>query len=467
VPDQVRRSGKFSREGIEYSMAQWYPKLCNYDYQGWHAHPYVAREFYGIWGDYEVNITIPSKYVVAGTGTLINKDEIGHGYSDYKSKEDKLTYKFRAENVHDFVWAADPDYTQIVHQAHDGTTLRFFYQPGDKTNEVWKKLPAIMDEALREIEIRYGQYPYKEYSFIQGGDGGMEYPMATLITGERSLISLVGVSVHEWMHTWFQMVMASNEALHPWMDEGFTSYGSEEVMNYLTLKQLIPGTVVDNPHLDAVKGYLNFASGGTEEPLSTHSDHYQTNTAYGVGSYTKGEVFLEQLRYIIGEDAFDKTMLRYYDTWKYKHPNPNDFIRVAEKVSGLELDWYKEYMVNTTHKVDYSVNDMSGKLISLRRDGLMIMPIDVTIKYKDGKTERYYIPLDLMRGEKKGDRFYSDFKVAPDWTWTHPTYDLKIDRKVSDIDKIEIDESQRLIDADRSNNKYPRPMVVKQAVEKE
>ncbi len=463
VPLQVRRSGRFNKEGIEYSMAQWYPKMCNYDYQGWHATPYVAREFYGIWGDYDVNITMPSNYVIAATGVLQNAAEIGYGYgsTEIKDRPKKHTWSFKANNVHDFVWAADPDYTQIVHKAYNGTTIRFFYQPGEKTTENWQKLPVIVDEALKYIEKRYGKYPYPTYSFIQGGDGGMEYPMATLITGERSFNSLLGVAIHEWMHTWYQMILATNESLYPWMDEGFTSYAGAEVMNHLRSLKLIPGEVKANPHLESVKGLINFISGGLEEPLITHADHYVSNTAYGVGSYTKGEVFLEQLRYIIGVDAFDKTMLQYYNTWKFKHPNSNDFIRVAEKASGLELDWFKEYYVNTTKTVDYSIDQYNGNLIVLRRIGEMFMPLDITITDTKDKIYKYYVPVDLMRGEKKGDVFFDGFKTLDDWTWTNPTYTFTPDVKISDIKLITIDISGRLVDVDRSNNIYPRPLSVK------
>jgi Peptidase family M1 domain len=467
VPLQIRRSGRNNAEGIEYSMAQWYPKMCNYDYQGWHANPYVAREFYGIWGDYDVQITMPKDYIIAATGILQNKEAIGYGYSDVDpvSRPDEMTWHFKAENVHDFVWAADPDYKQIVHKAHDGTIIRAFYQPGDRTTENWERLPAIMDEALKFINDKSGKYAFSEYSFIQGGDGGMEYPMATLITGERSLVSLVGVAIHEWMHSWYQMMLGTNEALYHWMDEGFTSYASNEVMNYLKLKKMIPGEPVQNPHLEDVNGYINFALSGREEPLLTHADHFLTNTAYGVASYTKGEVFLEQLRYIIGEQAFDQGMVQYFNTWKFKHPNPNDFIRIMEKASGLELDWFKEYFVHTTHTIDYDIESFAGKSAIIRKKGMMPMPLDITVKTKNGKEYFYHIPLDLMRGEKRGDRFYSNFKVMPDWSWAHPTYKLDLDQKLNDIETIEIDVSKRLADVDRSNNIYPRKMVQKLDVE--
>ncbi len=466
VPLQVRRSGRFSREGIEYSMSQWYPKMCNYDYQGWHANPYVGREFYGIFGEFDVKLTLPSNYIVAATGVLQNAGEAGYGYSSSEpvARPEKLTWHFKAKDVHDFVWAADPDYKQISLQEEGVPVIRCFFQPGDKTTDNWQKLPVIMAEAFRFINKKYGQYPYPEYSFIQGGDGGMEYPMATLITGERNLVSLVGVSVHELLHSWYQGILGSNEALYAWMDEGFTSYAGNEVMNHLKAKKLIPGETEANPHMEEVKGYINFALSGKEEPLSTHADHFMTNTAYGVGSYTKGEVFLEQLRYIIGETAFDKGMLMYFNAWKFKHPNANDFVRIMEKSSGLELDWFREYFVNTTQTIDYDIEDMRGKTVIIRRKGNMPMPLDITVRTKDGKEYKYYIPMEIMRGEKKGDRFFDRFKVMADWPWTHPTYSLNIDQNIRDIEKLEIDASQRLADTDRENNVYPRVMLQKDPV---
>ncbi|MEZ4986547.1 MAG: M1 family metallopeptidase [Saprospiraceae bacterium] len=311
VPLQIRRNGRDNKEGISYSMAQWYPKLCEYDEQGWHANPYIGREFYGIWGDFDVKITIDKNYLVAASGYLQNPDAVGGDYANGKTanaQNGKLTYHFVAPDVHDFMWAADPDYKRTTFTRKDGMVMEFFYQPGEKTNENWEKLPAIMDKAFDFINAHYGQYPYKKYAFVQGGDGGMEYPMGTLITGERSLVSLVGVSVHELMHSWYQMVLGSNESLYAWMDEGFTSYASDEVMNYLRQEGLIPGDPVADPHQDDLNGFLNFNKSGRAEPLSTHADHFYTNAGYGVGSYVKGSLFLYQLQYIM---AAKLSMLAY------------------------------------------------------------------------------------------------------------------------------------------------------------
>ncbi len=468
VPVQVRRSGRDNAEGISYSMSQWYPKLSEYDYQGWHANPYVGREFYGIWGDFDVSIKIDRKYTVAATGLVDNPEDMGHGYSDKNTKKkkflgkSKLNWRFKADNVHDFVWAADPDYTHFSKVTDAGTVLRYFFQNNEATKENWERLHTAMNEAEKFMNKKYGKYPYPTYAFIQGGDGGMEYPMATLITGERTYESLVGVAIHEWMHSWYQMVLASNEALYAWMDEGFTSHGSAEVMNYLRSKKLITGEVVDNPHYRTVRGYGRFAMSGREEQLSIHADHFATNQAYGVGAYTKGSVFLEQIKYIIGEEDYDKGMLRYYHDWKFKHPNPNDFIRVMEKVSGLELDWFKEYFVYTTRTIDYSIEDVSSAdnktTIQLKRVGEMPMPIDLSVVLRDGTVMNYYAPLRIMRGEKGNDQFSG--MVLPDWPWTHFDYTIEVDKPLSEIKQVLIDPSGRMADININNNIWPQDQPV-------
>lgn len=454
VPLQIRRSGRNNKEGIDYSMAQWFPKMCEYDKYGWEAHPYIGREFHGTWGDYDVKIKIDSDYVIGATGVLQNADEIGYGYSDYnpKKRSKKVTWHFIAENVIDFMWAADPDYTHTTYEAYNGTVMHFFYQPGEKTSENWEALPAIMDEALRFINKNFGEYAYPVYSFIQGGDGGMEYPMGTLITGERPMTSLVGVSVHEWMHSWYQMMLATNEALYPWMDEGFTSYASAEVMNHLRKKKLIPGDVVDNPQIRSVVGFANFTQSGLEEPLSTHSDHYITNSAYGTAAYTKGKLTLVQLSYLLGDDVMRKGLLRYFNTWKFKHPTPDDFFRVMEKTSGAELDWFKRYWVNTTQTMDYAIDTIVGDKVTLSKKGQFHMPLDIVVTTKKGDKHLYYIPNSLLRKDKAPEMKYDKVKTSKDWYWTNNTYTLQLKVDKDEIEMIEIDPSGRMLDVDRTNN---------------
>lgn len=461
VPLQVRRSGRDSQEGVRLSMSQWYPKMANYDEQGWHAQPYIGREFYGIFGNFDVKITIDKTYVLGGTGYLQNADEIGHGYEEEGTQVkpasgDDLTWHFKAPKVHDFMWAADPKYTHDKIQMENGITVHHLYIKGPKTQEVWGKLKEYTPKAISYLSEHFGQYPYQQFSVIQGGDGGMEYPMSTLITGERPLNSLVGVMVHELVHSWFHGVLGSNEGLYPWMDEGFTSFASALTMGEIfTVKKDGPQPF---PHSGSYQGYIRLAQSGLEEPLSTPADHYHTNTAYGAAAYSKGAVFLEQLGYIIGAENRDKGMLRYWDTWQFRHPNVNDIIRVMEKESGLELDWYKEYWVYSTKTIDYGIkaveeNTKKGTKITLERIGLMPMPIDLVITYTDGKQETIYLPLIIQRGEKPLEAGMPSRVLTQRWPWTNPTIELVLDRTKSAIKSVEIDPSGRMADINRDNNK--------------
>ena len=462
VPLQIRRSGRDNREGVEYSMTQWYPKLCEYDEQGWHANPYIAREFYGVWGDYDVKIRIDKKYVVAAGGYLQNPLEVGYGYENagetvQRPAGDQLTWHFKTPNVHDFAWAADPDYTHTKINADDGSVMHFFWQKGKGYDEQWAQLPAIMNKARNVMNERYGKYQYKEYAFIQGGDGGMEYPLATLITGNRPINSLVGVSVHEQLHSWYQMMLGSNESLYGWMDEGFTSYASEMVENELSRAGLLTGRVAEeNPFAGTYSAYTTLATSGKEEPLTTHADHFDSNYAYSLAAYVKGSVFLRQLEYIIGKQNFDRGLLRYFDTWKFKHPNTNDVIRVFEKQSGLELDWYKEDWVNTINTIDYAVKSVEAEgrkttRVVLERKGRMAMPLEVMVTYSDGDREIFYAPLESMRGAKPAeDR--SPRTVLPDHRWVDQTYEFDIPERAKKIAKVEIDPSFRMADIDLENN---------------
>lgn len=454
VPIQIRRSGRDNAEGISYSMTQWYPKIAEYDFQGWHAYQYVAREFHGVWGDFDVTISIDSSFTVAGTGVLQDADKIGHGYGKTASnpvrKDKNLKWRFVAKNVIDFAWAADPDYTHEKIKVPNGPDVHFFYQKNDKTISTWKSLQPIIGETFTFMNSHYGKYPYETYSVIQGGDGGMEYPMCTLVLGQGKLDGLAGTTVHEVAHSWFQAILASNEALHAWMDEGFADFASDEVLASITNTK--------NDHASSYKNYFTMGSSGMLEVPNQHSDHFVTNKGYKTGSYTTGEVFLHQLRYVVGEKNFDKGIKRYFNTWKFRHPEPNDFIRIMEKTSGMQLHWYLRYWINSDKKIDYEVREVtdagSRTEVQLARVGEMPMPIDLVVTLKDGTKELLYIPLNETMGTKPVEDPSVKTETLPDWAWVNPTYKATINKPVSDIVSIEIDPSQRMADVNRSNNKW-------------
>lgn len=498
VPLQIRRSGRDNPFTlVRYTMTQWYPKICEYDYEGWHPTPYVAREFYGVWGDYDVTINIDKTYLLAGSGTVVNAAQVGFGYEDKgvnvnRPAGSKLTWHFVAPNVHDFAWAADPEYKMITRQIPNGPIIRVVYngQPSrdefenqspntraaygndfNKYAATWdKRWEAVADAAVTVfpfIKKTFGDYPYRQYSFIHGGDGGMEYPNCTMINGPG-----LGTVFHEWMHSWYQGMLGTNESEYPWMDEGFTEWATDRVEEYYR-EQVSRKTLLNNPdalrkfdsaamappafHQDIYRGYIALAKSGREEPMTTHSDHYNTNYAYSNAAYSKGGVFMEQLGYIVGADVRDQILHEYYRQWRFKHPNANDFIRVAEKLSGLKLDWYKEYWVHTTKTIDYGIDSLweeGGKTkVRLRDIGLMPMPVDVKITFKDGTSEWHYIPLDLMFGEKPAEATQTNRKVYPEWRWTHPAYEIETAQKLTNVVSVEIDPTQRMADIDRKNNK--------------
>ena len=283
------------------------------------------------------------------------------------------------------------------------------------------------------------------------------------------------------MHSWYQQILGTNESLFGWMDEGLTSYAENLVMDYynenysqqspyinsLVKTKILNDFVTDKNKLPAhqfneYNAYTRLANSGYEEPLTTHADHFNTNYGYSNAAYTKGAVFINQLGYLVGDEMRNKILLEYYNTWKFKHPNANDFIRVAEKTSGLTLQWYKEYWVYSTKTIDYkigSVNiDEENGLpqITIERVGKMPMPIDVLIIYKDGTQEMHYIPLDLMLGNKMAEDSTTRI-IHKEWRWTHPKYKFNIDKKLIDIKSIEIDPSMRMADISRINNKLVVP----------
>jgi hypothetical protein len=451
VPLQIRRSGRDNPStNVRYTMTQWYPKIAEYDYEGWHPTPYTGREFYGVWGDYDVTISIDKSYIIGGSGYLQNAAQVGYGYEDKGTRfqrpaGDKLVWKFSAPNVHDFAWAADPEFIHLSKKIRPDLTLHVLYDKTDKRVTDWEQIIPKMEKIIPFVEKKFGAYAYKQYSWIHGGDGGMEYPMTTMVSGPGD-----GVTIHEFLHSWYQGMLATNESLYSWMDEGFTTFAENEATAFLSNSK-------EFPHENDYNGYFSLVKSGLEEPMTTHADHYNTNSAYGTASYSKGAVFLAQLGYIVSDAVRDKILLEYYRQWRFKHPNVTDFIRVAEKVSGLKLDWYKEYWVNSTRTIDYGIDSLwetgGATNIRLSKVGMMPMPIDVKITFKDGSTEWHYIPAYQMFGEKPAEPEQKNRKLYSSWKWTSPNYAIATNKRLTDISSIEIDPSYRLADVNWKNNR--------------
>ena len=457
VPVMIRRAGRNSPDGVALSVAQWYPKMVAYDHKGWHTTEYLGREFYGVWGNFDVKITLDKTYLVGASGVLQNPNEIGFGYEDKgvkvpTTKSATKTWHFIAERVHDFTWAADPQYVHDKHQLADGKTIHFIYK---KYKDTWKQIQEPMLKVFDYYNQLIGKYPWPQYSFIQGGDGGMEYAMCTLMVGNEKYERLVGTAAHELAHAWFQHLLATDEAAYPWMDEGFTSY-----IQTLAEHQILKTKKTANPFENAYKGYFGLVKSGFQEPTITHSDRFATNYAYSVTAYYKGLLFLTQLDYLMGNEALQKTLKRYYNEYAFKNPTPNDFIRIAEKVSGMQLQWFLNEFMETDHTADYAISKVEGKgnktEVTLKRVGRLPLSIDLWVTDKAGNIRYVYVPLRMTYAEKPNTYPAYPRTVLPAWGWGNPTYTFTLDMPLEDIKSITLDPENKSVDTDKENNSFSK-----------
>jgi aminopeptidase N len=267
------------------------------------------------------------------------------------------------------------------------------------------------------------------------------------------------------------MILGTNESINAWMDEGFADFSSAHVSafyrdNFTKIK--FKNNLAYIKTLDSVasilplvvsgsyRSYYYLAKSDYQEPLTTHADHFETNLGYSISSYSKGAVFIEQLGYVVGAEMRDKILMEYYNQWRFKHPNSNDFIKLAEDMSGIKLDWYKEYWCNTTKTIDYGIDSLweEGGVSKIRliRKGKVPMPIDFRLSFKDGSTEMHYIPLNLMYGSKASENTGESREEHAAWKWTHSTYIIEFKKRLTDLKKAEIDPSKRMADIDLRSN---------------
>lgn len=454
IPMQIRRAGRNNREGVDMTITQWFPKIAEYDYDGWATFDYIGREFHAPFADFEVNIKIDKDYVIGAGGTLENPLEV-KGY-DPKAlvkvdKNNKATWKWTAKNLLDFAWAADRDYSVDSFVILDGPKIYYVYQKSEKT-KYWEESKPYVTKFFQIMNATFGRYVYPSYAFIQGGDGGMEYGMSTMMLGEaKSLEGLVGLMVHEGGHSWNQQMMAYNESVRPWMDEGFTSYYDDYIMHQL----FPPKTPQANPFTGSLDRYRNFVKRGIEEPAVWLGDHHDNGTAYSFATYVKGELFLVQLGYIMGEQNLALVMKEFYNEWHLKHPTDRDFMHIAQKVSGMDLKWFLHYWINTTKTIDYGVKDVkyeaNSTTVTLENRGGIPMPIDFSVLTADRKVINYQIPLNMTHTWKSRD-IYGDFKTLNYWPWTQKEYTFTIPYNKSQISALGIDFSQRLADVNPEDN---------------
>lgn len=453
IPQQIRRSGRNNREGVDMTMTQWYPKIAEYDYDGWATFDYIGREFHAPFADFDVTIKINKDYVVGAGGTLLNPKEV-KGYdasAQIKADQNKATWKWTAKNMLDFAWAADKDYSVESFDVPQGPKVYFVYLKNDKT-KAWGEAKPYVTKYFQIMNSKFGKYAYPSYAFIQGGDGGMEYGMCTMILGEaKNIEDLMGLMAHEGSHSWYQQMLATNEPVRPWMDEGFTSYAESYVMHQL----FPPKDDRPNAFVEKIDAYRKFLKKQIEEPAVWLGDHHDNGTAYSYASYVKGELYLVQLGYIVGEENLSKIMTEYFKEWSMKHPTDRDFLHIAQKVSGMDLKWFHHYWINTTKTIDYGIKDVqygnTSTTITLVNNSQIPMPIDFSIITADNKIVNYQIPLNMTHTWKSKDAF-GEFTTLKYWPWTQKEYTLTIPYNKSQLRVLGIDFSHRLADVNPEDN---------------
>lgn len=456
VPKQVRRSGRDNSETVDYTMTQWYPKMAEYSERGWHTQQYVNREFFGVFGTFDVRITIDSDYVLGGTGTITNACDldkaVAEAYCPDKIKKQKgktQTWHFHAENVHDFAWAADDEFFVEHVETEKGIDL-YFLRLEDSDEKSWTAMKAYTQRFIKEMSAEFGQYPYPQFSVIQGGDGGMEYPMCTMILGnggKDNLGGFIALMIHEAGHNWYYGILGFDEQRYAWMDEGFTTYAENVLINefFMDGKRA-------NPHSGSYKAYRRLVTNDWQEPMTTPADHFTRNRAYSISSYSMGNLYLAQLEYLVGKDILRASLREFFNTWKFSHPGPDDLLRIVERRSGMQLHWFSDLWIGTTQRIDYSIQGVKSfgrdaTTLQLKREDEFPMPLEIRITLKGtGDQIMVYVPTDLTIVPKSGS-----FTYAETWPWTSRDREVTIPFPYTDIDKIEIDPNGWMADIDPDN----------------
>ena len=398
TPFRVKLPETFSRMGHigqSYQITQWYPKPAVYDKYGWHPIPYLDQgEFYSEFGSFDVKITLPKNYVVGATGDLQDTSEINwmnkkaeedgkvtdwKAYTDLKfpvSDNQTKTLHYKQTNIHDFGWFADKRYhilkgeVELPHSKKKVTTWALFTNNQAK---LWAKAPEYLHDAIYYYSLWVGDYPYKQVTAVDGtisAGSGMEYPNVTVIGEEANGFLLDDVITHEVGHNWFYGMLGSNERDHAWMDEGINSFYearyiktkypnrkmlagvSEGITKFLDADQYKHGYLID-------LGYQFMARENLDQPIELTSADF-TEINYGVIVYGKTPLIFNYLEAYLGTAEFDRIMKKYFETWKYRHPQPEDVRAIFETETGKNLSWFFDDLMNTTKKLDYKITDVKA-----------------------------------------------------------------------------------------------------------
>ncbi|MBI4540309.1 MAG: M1 family metallopeptidase [Gemmatimonadetes bacterium] len=451
-----------TQDGWVYELAQWYPRTYVYDdVNGWNPQPYLGQgEFYLEYGRFDVEITVPREFIVVATGELVNSesvlttaqrerlararrseqtvrivsaDEVGK-VETRPAGRGPLTWRFRAENVRDFAWAASPAFLWDAASWEDVLIMSAYPREGlgpDRDGSPgWEKATDFARHTVAFYSRMWYRYPYPVAINVGSIVGGMEYPMIVFCSVSSRGQGLFGVTDHEFGHTWFPMIVGNDERRWAWLDEGFNTfqnhysnlayYGAEAGR----LQRTSPAYIA-----------RRMQSSIGDQPIMTHADDIRRE-GLGFLGYRKpgyGLILLREL--ILGPERFDEAFRTYVRRWAYKHPQPADFLRTMEDVSGQDLDWFWRGWFYSTELLDQAVDsvqvtDSATRVFLSNREGL-VMPVSVTVELRDGTSVQERLSVEV-------------------WAWSDRyTLELAGGRPVA---RVVVDPAEMLPDVRRENN---------------
>ncbi|NOT52807.1 MAG: M1 family metallopeptidase [Chitinophagaceae bacterium] len=466
-----------TKNGIVYEVAQWFPRMCVYDdIQGWNTMPYLgAGEFYLEYGDIDFTVTAPSSLIVAGSGELLNPQEcytaeqmkrwnnaknsdktvMIRSHKEINDKNSRpstptTTWKFKITNTRDVAWAASSAFIQDAARinlpsgkksmAISVYPVESMMREGSTIKDGWQRSTEMVKGSIEHYSSKWFEYPYPAATNVAGTVGGMEYPGIVFCSAESSGTGLWGVTDHEFGHTWFPMIVGSNERKYAWMDEGFNTF-----INGLSTEAFKNGEFAEASFFgDPNSSFMvKYTFGEKMDGLYTMPEVIQQDNL-GVAAYLKPSQMLNSLRDIVlGKERFDAAFREYINRWAFKHPTPWDFFHTMENVAGEDLSWFWRGWVFNTWKVDQTVKNVSykndrpenGAEITIETLEQMPMPVTVLIKESNGKEQRIDLPVEIwQRGAQ--------------WTFSVAT--------TSEIKEVILDPDKKLPEWNRDNNTWKK-----------
>lgn len=453
-----------TKNGWVYEVAQWFPRLCVYDdIQGWNTLPYIGQgEFYLEYGDLEYTITAPSDLIIVGSGELLNPQDCYtadqqkkwneaknsdktvtiRGEKDVKDPSSRpgkptCTWKFKITNARDVAWGASKafvlDAARINLPSGKKSLAISAYPVESIKKNGWQRSSEFVKGAIEHYSTKWFEFPYPAATNVAGIVGGMEYPGIVFCGYTSAGGGLWGVADHEFGHTWFPMIVGSNERKYAWMDEGFNTF-----INGISTEEFNKGEFASASFFNG--DLTNYVFNDEMDGLYNIPDVI-SQSDLGIAAYEKPSIMLNALRNVVlGQDRFDAAFREYVSRWAFKHPTPWDFFHTIENVSGEDLGWFWRAWVLNTWKLDQSVKDVkyirndpsNGVNITIENLEKMAMPVIVQVKEENGKVHDITLPVEV-------------WQRGPTWTFHVAT--------TSNVTDVVLDPDKKLPDVNRSNNK--------------